>query len=141
MGTKYNTQIANGSYVEEGTVSQTEWQNRNEQIMSYVKVSFSFVNSAYKKLEIFQLRSTLSNMNENYPTFNFTLVKLELRKIQKMTGNQLKKHLDQQLLNELNPEIKLIIMINYLTTRVLTPFDRARVIFRNSSIIELGKPS
>lgn len=141
MGTKYNTQIANGSYVEEGTVSQTEWQNRNEQIMSYVKVSFSFVNSAYKKLEIFQLRSILSNMNENYPTFNFTLVKLELRKIQKMTGNQLKKHLDQQLLNELNPEIKLIIMINYLTTRVLTPFDRARVIFRNSSIIELGKPS
>ena len=68
------------------------------------------------------------------------MVKLELRKIQKMTGSQLKKHLDQQLLNELNPEIKLIIMINYLTTRVLTPFDRARVIFRNSSIIELGKP-
>lgn len=95
-------------------------------------------------------------MNEIYPTLQhkvdinsilpqirmrFTLVKLELRKIQKMTGNQLKKHLDQQLLNELNPEIKLIIMINYLTTRVLTPFDRARVIFRNSSIIELGKPS
>jgi len=37
MGTKFNTQIANGSYVEEGAVSQTEWQNRNEQIMSYVK--------------------------------------------------------------------------------------------------------
>ena len=52
MGTKFNTQIANGSYVEEGTVSQTEWQNRNEQIMSYVKVSFLFVNSAYKKFEI-----------------------------------------------------------------------------------------
>ena len=104
-------------------------------------------------------------MNEIYPTFQhkvcdklnsasdkdsrkskkvsvrFTSVKLELRKIQKMTGNQLKKHLDQQLLNELNPEIKLIIMINYLTTRVHTLFDRARVIFRNSSIIELGKPS
>ena len=39
MGTKFNTQIANGSFVEGGTVSQTEWQNRNEQIMSYVKVS------------------------------------------------------------------------------------------------------
>ena len=46
MGTKFNTQIANGSYVEEGTVSQTEWQNRNEQIMSYVKVS-SYVNWGY----------------------------------------------------------------------------------------------
>ena len=50
MGTKFNTQIANGSYVEEGTVSQTEWQNRNEQIMSYVKVS-SYVNGAILMLE------------------------------------------------------------------------------------------
>ena len=39
MGTAFNTQIANGSFVEEGTVSQAKWQNRNEQIMSYVKVS------------------------------------------------------------------------------------------------------
>ena len=44
MGTKFNTQIANGSYVEKGTLSQTEWQNRNEQIMPYVKVG-SYVNS------------------------------------------------------------------------------------------------
>ena len=42
MGTKFNTQIANGSYVEEGAVSQTAWQNRNDQIMSYVKVSYSY---------------------------------------------------------------------------------------------------
>ena len=63
MGTKFNTQIANGSYVEEGAVTQTEWQNRNEQIMSYVKVSFSFVNSAYKKLEI----SKYSNFDRCFP--------------------------------------------------------------------------
>ena len=39
MGTAFNTQIANGSFVEEGTVSQAKWQNRNEKIMAYVKVS------------------------------------------------------------------------------------------------------
>ena len=70
MGTKFNTQIANGSYVEEGTVSQTEWQNRNEQIMSYVKVSFSFVNSAYKKLEI----SKCSNFDRYFPTKSIRLL-------------------------------------------------------------------
>ena len=72
MGTKFNTQIANGSYVEEGTVSQTEWQNRNEQIMSYVKVSFSFVNSAYKKLEI----SKYSNFVRYFQTKSIQLYKV-----------------------------------------------------------------
>ena len=42
MGTSYNTQLENGSFVEEGTVSQAKWQNRNEQIMSYVKVSLAW---------------------------------------------------------------------------------------------------